>query len=275
MLETGGGMEEVRQRICRVVHEPFERSSIFVDLNRFVRKITVYNGLGEVAFAGAAVSGAAQEMSVVEQMRGFFTVMQRLLQLSGEENALTASVFEKHFIREKSDIQINVRGFLNERFANAPARHPLPFILRTLTQAVIAPAVCELKRNIGIDHPYKDWPSGWYININVESPTLVRITHKKSEQAHYPAGAYKFTWYLSLTLALPPSPSAATAADPAVAVAPPATPQQDPRVADVQLYVREWEIAEDLYPPDKAADLVHKLSAYRQQAAQTPPAPTH
>ena len=84
--------------------------------------------------------------------------------------------------------------------------------IKACNQAVVSPAIIELKMAVGIQNMTKDVKDSWTFDIQVLSPTSVIVSTRKQEQ--HIQNMFRYSWKLAIHISFVPQSSSKSSNDP-------------------------------------------------------------
>eukprot|EP01104_Vermistella_antarctica_P004117 TRINITY_DN14630_c0_g1_i1.p1 TRINITY_DN14630_c0_g1~~TRINITY_DN14630_c0_g1_i1.p1 ORF type:complete len:369 (-),score=91.77 TRINITY_DN14630_c0_g1_i1:29-1135(-) len=177
-------------RIRVIIQQPVAKLPVSIDLPRLINKIVVRDHVSEASVV--EVGGTSPQSDCVTasitRMRLVLGSIAYLTTPVSTERADEGKRIEREFSHifserlEDASSQIMDKQLAQFLALAVDDASGLALVLKACNQAVIAPAVMELKMGVGQNVPYKDVRGAWHIAINVMEDRIT-VTHQRQEQS--------------------------------------------------------------------------------------------
>ena len=198
-----------------LLQSPITKLPVAIDYPRLAHKIHVYDGDtdltpdtdDEIDQEGSALDVPRVNSSVVDMHRKLCAMLRLTSENYEHEIGKLSEGFKQWFILDPTTehqvldkrLQLFLENTLDETSGIAN-------ILKVCNQAAIAPAVLQLKRDVGLKLPYRDMRGAWTIDVSKYNEKVI-VKHKKTEQScgwalggqNHEYGGFVFSWEVDYT----------------------------------------------------------------------------
>lgn len=188
-------------KIMNIVQRPFKSLPLAIDAPRLAANFDVRRG-------AEAVWAATPGTPVHETLRSLLLTLIRAL-----DGAALAARFEAdygRYMQVLQDLPKSLERFMEEVLGGDACRTVQ--LLKAANQAIIGPAVVELKLTLGPAYMTKDVRGWWRVEVQLEAASeRVEIVTRKRDVCV--RGSFLLEWTLAVAFAAPPAPAPLAPAD--------------------------------------------------------------
>jgi len=178
-----------KNKILNILQRPFATLPVAIDLPRLSSLMCVerktQTGEVEVVYSPA-------DTSVTTNLRLLLAALS--INLEPEIDRNVDKAFENYFSKGNVEIARVLVKFLQQEFGGDESK--VVRVVKSCNQAVISPALIELKMSMGVTNMTKDVAHSWFITITIEHNKEIFVRTRKREQ--HINNLFQFQWQLVL-----------------------------------------------------------------------------